>query len=284
MLLVLEELGLKEEPFSLNPNPHFFYNTSTHDKALQRIYFSIEQRTGADCIYGDLGMGKSSVIEILSRRYAERKNDFILSRIDNPSASSEFQFYSLLLEGLNIEKPKIRSGLEYRKAIERFVLEECAATDRTLLILIDEGQELRPEFIDILRMLMNFGSPERRYVHLVIFGQLELVAKMKRKRNFISRVGISYVLNPLDRDETKGLIEHRLKVAGWSGQPVWFTDETIDLIYKESKGVPRTTTNICRQGLNEMAMNGDERVTLEMIEPIAAEEARLYGEKQVITI
>ncbi|MBM3210628.1 hypothetical protein FJZ33_00295 [Candidatus Poribacteria bacterium] len=275
-------IGLEEAPFRLGPDPKYFYRTEGHERALQRLYLSIEQKTGLDIIYGDYGTGKSSIAEILLQKYASR-DDFVVGRITNPGVPTVFQFYKLLLDCFGV-KVDGRSTLNYSCALEQFALDTSLAEGKSILLIIDEGETLSPTFIDVLRTILNFETPKQKFIQMTILAQLELIIRMKRKRNFISRINMSYALNPLERDETKGLIEHRLKQAGWAGDPVWFPEDTIDVIFEESKGIPRSITSICREGLNQAIINGDDFVSVKVITPIAKEEARIYGERKIIKI
>lgn len=279
---MFEIIGLREAPFRLGPDPRYFYHTHGHEKALERLYLSIEQKTGIDIVYGDYGTGKSTIAEILLQKYASR-DDFVVGRITNPAMPTVFQFYKLLLDCFGLE-PKGRSTLHYSRALEQFALDTSLAENKNILLIIDEGESLTPTFIDVLRTILNFETPQRKFIQMTILAQLELIIKMKRKRNFVSRINMSYVLNPLDREETKGLIEYRLRQAGWNGSPVWFPEDTIDVIFQESKGFPRAITNICREGLNQAVIDGEDHVSVEAVTPIAEEEARIYGERKTIKI
>jgi len=275
-------IGLSEAPFRLGPDPRYFFRTQGHERALQRLYLSIEQKTGLDIIYGDYGTGKSTIAEILLQRYASR-DDFVVGRITNPGVPTVFQFYKLLLDCFGVEVQG-RSTLNYSRALEGFALDTNLAENKSILLIIDEGESLSPTFVDVLRTVLNFETPQQKFIQMTILAQLELIIKMKRKRNFVSRINMSYALNPLERDETKGLIEHRLRQAGWAGTPVWFPEETIDVIFERSKGVPRSITSICREGLNQAIINGDDCVSVATIIPIAEEEARIYGERKITKI
>jgi type II secretory pathway predicted ATPase ExeA len=279
---MFELIGLKEAPFRLGPDPKYFYHTHGHEKALERLYLSIEQKTGLDIIYGDYGTGKSTIAEILLHKYAAR-DDFVVGRITNPSVPTVFQFYKLLLDCFGVE-PKGRATLNYSRALEQFALDTNLVENKNILLIVDEGESLTPTFVDVLRTILNFETPSRKFIQLTILAQLELIIKMKRKRNFVNRINMSYVLNPLDREETKGLVEYRLRQAGWDGSPTWFPEDTMDVIFQESKGFPRTITSICREGLNQAIIDGEDHIGVESIIPIAKEEARIYGERKAIKI
>jgi general secretion pathway protein A len=275
-------IGLGEAPFRLGPDPRYFYRAQGHERALQRLYLSIDQKTGLDIIYGDYGTGKSTIAEILLQKYASRE-DFVVGRVTNPGVPTVFQFYKLLLDCFGVEVEG-RSTLNYSRALEQFALDTNLAEDKSILLIIDEGESLSPTFIDVLRTVLNFETPSQKFIQMTILAQLELVIKMKRKRNFVSRINMSYALNPLERDEAVGLIEHRLRQAGWTGEPVWFPEDTIDVIFEKSKGIPRSITTMCREGLNQAIINGEDYVSVEAITPIAEEEARIYGERKITKI
>ena len=132
-------------------------------------------------------------------------------------------------------------------------LEEMHVARRKILLVIDEGQNLSSSQLEILRTFLSFETPTQKLINIVIFAQPELEEKIVRKRNLAQRVGMDHKLNPLNRKDTAGLIEHRLAVAGWSpdGNPPLFTEDAIDLLYERSRGIPRAITNFCADCLVE---------------------------------
>ena len=95
--------------------------------------------------------------------------------------------------------------------------------------------------------------------------QVELLARIKRIRNFMDRVALKYTINPLDEAETKEMIEFRLKQAGLNGQNAIFTDEAIKLIYQFTQGYPRRIAMLCHDALEATVMRERQIADVEII-------------------
>lgn len=119
------------------------------------------------------------------------------------------------------------------------------ASGRTPLLLIDEAQDLqhsvRPDrdMLGLIKTLTNMMLENQRLIHIVLFGQLELIPLLKVRRELMSRVAQFGVLSPLTKEDAIAMMEHRWKVAG--GQlPLPFEDEALDVLYHETRGLPRS--------------------------------------------
>jgi len=273
-----ELVDLKEDPFRISPDPRFFYHTKEHDDVLQRLYLSIEKKNGLNVIYGDYGTGKSTMAEILQRHYGG-SDDCVVAKMATAKAKSEYQFYQLILNAFNI-KNIARSTLASRTALETFSFEKNMGEDKTVILLIDEGEALTPMNIDILRTLLNFEAPDQKFLQMVIFGQMELLPKVRRRRNFVDRISLSYVLNPLNINEMREMIEFRLGVAGWNGKEL-FVEETYETIHEHTKGFPRQVVRLCGMSLETCIMNGDSVVAKDVVEQHGEMETKLYGTREI---
>jgi general secretion pathway protein A len=138
------------------------------------------------------------------------------------------------------------------------------------VLIIDEAQKLSATSLEILRTLLNYETNEYKLLQVVIVGQSELLGRLKRIRNFSDRISLKYVLNPLDINETKGMIEFRLKQAGYDSGRALFSDRTIELIYQYTQGYPRRIANLCHLALEELVMREkaivEEDLVMEIIE------------------
>jgi len=273
-----ELVDLEEDPFRISPDPRFFYHTKEHDDVLQRLYLSIEKKNGLNVIYGDYGTGKSTMAEILQRHYGS-SDDCVVAKMATAKAKSEYQFYQLILNAFNI-KNVARSTLASRTALETFSFEKNMGEGKTVILLIDEGEALTSMNIDILRTLLNFEAPDQKFLQMVIFGQMELLPKVRRRRNFVDRISLSYVLNPLNIDEMREMIEFRLGVAGWNGKEL-FAEETYETIHEYTKGFPRQVVKLCGISLETCIMNGDSVVTKDTVEQHGEMETKLYGTRKI---
>ncbi len=135
---------------------------------------------------------------------------------------------------------------------------------KTIILLIDEGQKLSHKFLEILRTLLNYETNEYKLLQLIILAQMELLPRVKRVRNFLDRVSLKYIINPLDEKETKEMIEYRLAQAGFNSGNKLFTESAIKLIYENSFGYPRKISVLCHNAL-EMAVMKDKSIVDQMV-------------------
>jgi general secretion pathway protein A len=245
-----EVLGFKDEPFSTSPDPAFFYRSQEHEDCLQRLEISIRLRRGLNVILGDVGTGKTTLSRTLLQTLGNDPS-FCFQVIIDPSFKSEFQMLSSLLEMYEI-KSEGRSTLAYKDAFRDFLFEKGVKEEKTIVLLIDEGQKLTPTYIEVLRSLLNFETNEYKLLQLVIMGQMELLPRIRRMKSFRDRIALSYVLNPLNQEDTRDMISFRLRVAGHNNPESLFTEEAIEEIYHWTKGYPRQITTLCHNTLVTM--------------------------------
>lgn len=262
-----EVLDLQKEPFSSSPDPFFFYRSSAHETAIKRLEIAIRLRRGLSLILGDIGTGKTTLGRTLFQSFSQ-EDDFIFHMILDPTYNSEFQFLSTLTKMFGVA-PNFRSTLDYKEAIERYLFQQGVDEDRTIILLIDEGQKLTPTFLEILRTLLNYETNEYKLLQVVILAQIEVLPKIKRIKNFFDRITLKYIINPLDERETKDMIEFRLKQAGYNGREKLFSAGAIRLVYEHTMGYPRKISVLCHNALAELVMKDkrvvDESLMLEVI-------------------
>lgn len=261
-------LKLKKEPFSSSPDPVFFYNSYEHKECLNRLEIAIRLRRGLSVILGEVGTGKTLVSRMLIRRFAKEQDKFIVRIILDPTFRSEYEFIRNLCSSFGIETNS-RSSYEYKNDLENYLLQKGVKEKKAVVLIIDEGQKLTPTYIEVLRMLLNYETNEYKLLQLVIFAQSEFLHKMRRQPNFLDRVATSYVINPLNEDDTRGLINSRLMTAGMTRERTFFTDKAMTLIHMHTQGFPRRISMFCHNALISMIRNQqkviDEKVVLDLI-------------------
>jgi len=267
-----EVLNLKSEPFSTSPDPKFFYPSSSHDAALKRLEIAIRLRRGLNVILGDVGTGKTTLSRMLFQIFKDEQ-DFVFHMILDPSHKTEFQFLSSLGKIFRVT-PSFRSTMDYKDALEKYLFHKGVDENKIIILLIDEGQKLTPTHLEILRTLLNYETNEYKLLQLVILAQIELLPKIRRIRNFMDRINLKYIINPLDQEETKAMINFRLKQAGYEMLEPLFTDGAIRHIYEHTQGYPRKISMLCHDALEMLIMRNRRVIDESLIEEIMAHEVR----------
>lgn len=281
---MFELMDLKENPFRVGPDTRYFYETPKHAAVLDLLYMSINECAGIDVIYGDYGTGKSTLAKIVERKYSGR-DDCAVYSVGDVNLRTPFQFYQRLLSIFGVV-PEKHSTVSYRAALEQFAADIAIDKGKYIILLIDEAECLAPVNIDIIRTIVNFELEESKIFHFVLFGQLELLPKIRKKPNFVDRVNLSYVLNPLTQQELTDIIVHRIKVASINqdNPPNFFTEGSVVEIYKFSKGFPRRALILCDELIKEMIRRDMSKITEELTDEVADRMIQLYGERQVRNI
>ena len=244
-MLNLSMLGLVEPPFSLSPDPRYFYMSLQHKATLAKATYAIEQRQGISVIFGDVGAGKTTIARRLFQIYRDRP-EFETAYIPTPLYPSEFQF----LKGISAEFgiPPKRSKLTQLAVFEKFLI-NVYRKERNILLIIDEAQILIGQQFELLRQLLNFETNTQKLIQIVLLGQNELRNKLRLKRALASRLATRSTIEPLPLDDTRAMINFRVMVAG--RQEPLFTEEAVRKIYDYSRGMPR---DICVVGLNALPL------------------------------
>ncbi|HET6466250.1 MAG TPA: AAA family ATPase [Nitrospiria bacterium] len=223
-----------ESPFNLTPDPRFFFFSKEHEEAFDHVRYGIQERKGFIVVTGEVGMGKTTLSRLLLEKLDKKVRT---SMIFNPSLNT-----IELLQAVNHDfgiSWESTSKKELVAGLNRFLLDTLAEEGNALL-LIDEGQNLSIECLEEIRMLSNLETEKQKLLQILLLGQPELREKLQLPalRQLNQRIAIRYHLAPLELEETKTYVAHRLKVAGGQARPL-FSPTALKRLYRYSGGVPR---------------------------------------------
>jgi general secretion pathway protein A len=269
-------LGFEKEPFSTSPDPNFFYLSKEHETALTNILIELRLKRGLSVILGDVGTGKTTLSRKLIQELKQRE-DFLFHIILNPSFENENMFLVSLARNFEIDHAADDNPatiLELRESLERYLFQKGVTENKTVTLIIDEAQKLNESSLEVLRYLLNYETSEFKLLQLILLGQMELYSKIIDIANFFDRISFKYTLNPLDFNETKEMIEFRIRQAGYKSNMHLFLDEAISQIHRYSKGYPRQITMICHKALKKLVLNNKFVVDAALIQEMVEEEIR----------
>jgi len=162
-----------------------------------------------------------------------------------------------------------------KKNLEKYLFQRGVEENKTTILLIDEAQKLSASSLEVLRMLLNYETNKFKILQLVLLGQVELLPMIREKKNFWDRISFKYVIQPLDEQETKAMIDFRLKHAGYTDREPLFSPDSVRAIYEYTQGCPRRINALCHDALEILVMKNLDRVDPEIIHEIISEEAKV---------
>jgi type II secretory pathway predicted ATPase ExeA len=263
--MVLEHFGLREEPFGMTPDPAYLYASRTHTEALASLTDGIRDTRGFLALIAEPGMGKTTLLYQLAQELRDTSRIVHVSQTQCDSR----EFIQYILQELGVDVSSIGFVAMHGK-LNEILFEELLAGKRFLLI-VDEAQNLDESVLETVRMLSNFETHNAKLLQIILAGQPQLAAKLSRPglSQLRQRVAVLGRLDPFTAEETGLYIAHRLKVAGYSGEPI-FGEEPVGLITRYSKGIPRNINNLCYNCLRLAHARGLRAVTSEIVQESAA--------------
>ena len=244
--MYLDFYGLKEEPFGVTPDPRFLYLSPEHREALASIYYGIEAGRGFMALIAVPGMGKTTLLfHLLERFRSSARTAFVFQTQCNSR-----DFMRFLMTELSLESGTGQDPVAMHEEFNRLLLQEARA-GRRCIVIVDEAQNLDPSVLETIRLLSDFETPRAKLLQIVLAGQPQLADKLARPSLSQLRQRISLIgrLSSLPAKEVRYYIEHRLKVAGLKGDPI-FTEAACDAVAEISLGIPRNINNLCFNALS----------------------------------
>jgi general secretion pathway protein A len=237
--------NLTKEPFHITPDPEFLYLSESHKQALASMIYGIEKRKGFVAITGGVGVGKTTIV----RAYLEKARAASLNVIYIFQTNITFKdlvktiYREFDLELATNNLVEMVNGLH-------LALIELYRQGKTVVIIIDEAQNMPIETLENLRMLSNLETPTEKLVQIVLVGQAELDGLLEKHelRQLKQRIAIRARIMPLSAEDSRAYIEHRLSVAGLDSGSI-FDKRALDIIIKEADGVPRKLNVLCDNAL-----------------------------------
>ncbi|ABC32798.1 Type II secretory pathway, component ExeA (predicted ATPase) [Hahella chejuensis KCTC 2396] len=249
--------GLREAPFSLTPNTHFYLDASTHRNAFETVRAALESMEGFIKVVGEVGTGKT----LLCRRLLNFLNgDYVSAYIPNPRLSPQ-DLYLALADELQVNLGELNGGRhQLLKLINEQLIAHCAEGRRVVLV-IDEAQAMPEQTIEALRLLTNLETESRKLLQVVLFGQpeLDVMLSQPQLRQLKQRITFQEYIRPLDKYSVEQYIRHRLMAAGYNGDNL-FRADAAKLIFRASGGVPRLVNVLAHKAMLAAYGDGDKTV------------------------
>jgi len=259
--------GLKENPFNVNPDPRFLYLTKEIEEALTGLMYGIQTRKGFITLTGEVGTGKTTLVNRLLDwlRHRNARTAFLFNSRMNSS-----QLFDFILAEFDIACESKSKSQQLLK-LNHWLLERYRDGE-TVVLIIDEAQNLTYPVLEEIRLLTNLETSTEKLLQIVLSGQPELEEKLKlpQLRQLRQRIMLRCRTTPLSEQQTGEYIAERLRIAGASGQPI-FTAKTIETIHVYSLGIPRVINLLCEHSLVNAFVDQERPIQPKTVEAVAHE-------------
>jgi general secretion pathway protein A len=238
--------GLKERPFNVTSDPAFFFASKKHEEALSHLIYGVTQRKGIIVITGEIGTGKTTLCRLFLKQLEDSRQKTKTAFILNPHFS-DIQLIEAIVKDFGLSAQD-NNQTSYFWELNQFLLREAMEGNNSILI-IDESQNLKTDQLEQVRLLSNLETEKDKLIQIVLVGQPELNRKLAlyELRQLQQRIMVRYNITPLEHDEVKKYIYHRLEVAG--SKKIRFSENAIEGITEFSGGTPRLINIICDRAL-----------------------------------
>ncbi len=259
--------NLKKEPFHITPDPEFLFLSPSHKEALGSIIYGVSHKKGFVLITGEVGVGKTTII----RSYLEEVDRSKLKLIYIFNSNVSFQG---LLKTINSELEIIDLTDDVFEMVNQlhYVLVEEYKKGRTVVLIIDEAQNMPVETLESIRMLSNLETSTDKLIQIVFSGQPEFEQKLDRKelRQLKQRIAVKATIRPLTAEESRSYIMHRLKKASAENFAL-FTDGALRKIIKEAHGIPRLINILCENAFITALGYKQRRISAGIVKEVIAD-------------
>lgn len=277
--------SLIEAPFSLTPDPKYFYRSESHHRAFELLQYAIQRREGFMVVYGEIGTGKTTLCRAVLDTIEKNVYTALLL---NPFLT-ETDLLKTILQDFGVTRAGAKGAPTTSKqdlinALNSFLL-SVTEKDSRAVVLIDEAQNIPLATLEQIRILTNLETHKQKLLQIVLVGQLELVDLLEKHelRQLYQRISIKCELTPLTSDEVAQYIRHRLAIAGGGHAHVTFSSDGLKEIYRYSGGIPRLINLIAdRSLLAGMALSSsiiDRRMVREAVENLQLKKRKTSFEK-----
>lgn len=269
---------IQRKPFQLNPDPSFFFPSKQHSRAKDYLEYGMHQKEGFIVITGEVGAGKTTIVRGLLDSLDPDK--VLAANIANTQVDAD-DTLRLVAAAFGVPVRDLEKS-EILMALEAFLINETSHGKRCLLI-VDEAQNLSQRAVEELRMLSNFQYGNHALLQSFLIGQPEFrdILQSPRMEQLRQRVIATCHIGPLDVDELRGYIDHRLKCAGAKGSPQ-FSADVFPAIYKATGGIPRRINMLCERLLLSGFLNNRARFTAADVNDVVQELRDEIGTPRVV--
>ena len=257
----LDHFNLTEQPFRLTPDPDFVYWSKQHARAKAYMESTIWLADGFVVITGEIGSGKTTLLQ----SFLTELDDDVVFAVVSQTQLNATEFLQAILTEFGF-KPFKKRKVELLDMLNMHLIEQYSNGKKVVLI-VDEAQNLSEKVLEEIRLLSGIETHKEKVLRIVLAGQPELKDTLEspKLKQLVQRIRLRFHIGPLNSNELREYVDHRLAVAGSKDQKL-FGKETFPVIHRFTGGVPRLVNTLCDTALLCAFAEGKPSVSLADIE------------------
>ena len=258
-------LEFKKEPFSNSPEPEFLFTSHQLKTCLQGLELAVRLRRGLNIVIGAVGTGKTTLcrkfIQDLSAPAESDSSTIETFLLLDPAAESRLSFVKAVASVLGISDISGEDQeWQIKEKIKRFLFEQGVQDQKNIVLIIDEGQKIPDDCLEILREFLNYETNSFKLLQIVIFAQPEFRKSLTARANLLDRVNYLYHIQPLSFWQMKAMIKHRISFASQDpARQSLLTFGGMLAVYVATAGYPRKIVSLCHQILLMLIISGKSK-------------------------
>lgn len=272
--MYLEYFGLKKLPFATVPDFSFYYPSSKHREALACLLYAVREHKGFALLTGEVGTGKTMICRAALDRLADKvEKSLIVHTLLSPK-----QFVQAVCDEFHLPTRR-QSKVELLSTLRDFLLER-RHEGQTVVLMVDEAQDLSFKVLEEVRLLGNLETANEKLIQIVLIGQPELrrLIGTPQLRQLDQRITVKFHLGSLAQEDVEAYIDHRLRLAGAESDGIFEPEAKLE-VFKASKGIPRLVNLICDQVLLQAYIKGEPSVNPDTVRSVVAEREGYYMDR-----
>ncbi len=254
--------GLKQPPFRITPDTDFFFEGGNRGAVLEALIYAVTRGEGIVKVTGEVGSGKTMLCRVLQQRLPASVETVYLA---NPSVSPDEILHAIAFE-LQLPIARDASRLVVMHALNEYLLARHAE-GRQVVVFVEESQGMPIATLEEIRLLSNLETRQDKLLQIVLFGQPELDANLRKSeiRQLRERITHSFSLAPLSPDEVRDYLAFRLRAAGYHG-PDLFSPRVIQYLAAATGGLTRRINIVADKALLAAFAENTHNVTLKHVQ------------------